>query len=76
MAVHGAAARMMQPAMYWSASAGLIHGAKKCRKKSQAIKAIENGFTSQFTNSVIKQPARLLTDVTDRAKIDLHHHRE
>ena len=42
--------------MYWSASAAGIHAAKICRKNSHAIAAIENGFTSQFTNSVTKRP--------------------
>src|SRR5512139_2658436 len=56
MAVHGAAARMMLPAMYWSASPGEIHGLNTYRKKAHAIAAIENGFTSQFTNSVTNSP--------------------
>jgi hypothetical protein len=56
MAVHGAAARMMHPAMYWSASAGEIHGLKSRRKNTHAISAIENGLTSQFTKSVTKRP--------------------
>src|SRR5687767_765836 len=56
MAVQGAAAKMMQPAMYWSASAGLIHAENAYRKKSQARMAIENGFTSQFTKSVMSNP--------------------
>jgi len=36
MAVHGAAARMILPAMYWSASPGEIHGLKAYRKKAHA----------------------------------------
>ncbi len=47
---------MIAPAMYWSASAGAIHGANRCRKNSQASSAIENGFTSQLTNSVTSRP--------------------
>ncbi len=54
--MHGAAARMIVPATYWSASAGPIHGRNRCLKNSQAISAIENGFTSQFTNSVTRIP--------------------
>ncbi len=56
MAVQGAAARMMQPAMYWSASVGGIHGLKRTRKKSHAMAAIENGFTSQLMMSVMTRP--------------------
>ena len=56
MAVQGAAARMMLPAMYWSASAGEIQRLNTYRKNNQAIAAIENGFTSQFTNSVTNRP--------------------
>jgi len=33
MAVHGAAARMIVPAMYWSASAALIHPPKQMAKE-------------------------------------------
>src|SRR3990172_12364107 len=47
MAVQGAAARMMTPAMYWSASAGVIQAEKMWRKKTHPISAMENGFTSQ-----------------------------
>jgi len=56
MAVHGAAARMIAPAMYWSASAGSIHAANRCLKNSHASSAIENGFTSQLTNNVTRSP--------------------
>mgnify|MGYP003334723568 CR=1 FL=1 len=55
-AVHGAAARMMVPAMYWSASAAGIHDAKSTRKNSQAMAAIENGLTTQLTKSVTNRP--------------------
>ena len=54
MAVHGAAARMMQPAMYWSASACGIQAAKTNRKNTHARAAIENGLMSQLTKSVTK----------------------
>jgi len=47
---------MMQPAMYWSASAGETQCANTYRKNSHAISAIENGFTSQLTNSVTSNP--------------------
>jgi len=50
---------MMHPAMYWSASAGVIQALKRNRKNSHAIRAIENGFTSQFTNSVTSRPRGL-----------------
>ena len=43
--------------MYWSASAGAIHGLKTYLKNNQAMAAIENGFTSQFTNSVTNRPS-------------------
>src|ERR1051326_7502104 len=52
MAVHGAAARMIHPAMYWSASAGPMNARNMTRKNNQASSAIENGFMSQFTTSV------------------------
>ena len=42
--------------MYWSASAGPIQAANTCWKNSQASSAIENGFTSQLTNSVTSSP--------------------
>ena len=35
IAVQGAAARMITPAMYWLASSGPMSGRKRCRKKSQ-----------------------------------------
>ena len=54
--MHGAAARMMTPAMYSLASSGPIQGVKTWRKKSQPRKAIENGFTSQFTTRVTASP--------------------
>ena len=47
---------MIAPAMYWSASAGSIHASNRCLKNSQASSAIENGFTSQLTNSVTSRP--------------------
>src|SRR5688572_28602675 len=59
MAVQGAADRMMLPAMYWSASADEIQGLKTDRKNNHAVAAIENGFTSQFTNSVTNRPRGL-----------------
>ncbi len=46
----------MTPAMYWSASAGLIQAEKMWRKNSQPMSAIEKGLTSQFTNSVTSSP--------------------
>jgi hypothetical protein len=42
--------------MYWSAWAGLIHGLNTPRKNTEAIAAIENGFTSQLTNNVMTSP--------------------
>jgi len=47
----------MHPAMYWSASLGLMNDAKTNRKKPHANSAIEKGLTTQFTNSVIMSPA-------------------
>ena len=62
IAVHGAAARMMQPAMYWSASCGLMKAEKTGRKKTHARAATENDFTIQFTtSSTIKPAGRRLT---------------
>src|SRR5271157_1780447 len=60
MAVQGAAARMMHPAMYWSASARPMKAANTTRKNSHARNAMENGFTSQFTIRVITSPAGFL----------------
>ena len=60
MAVPGAAARIIVPAMYWLASAGKIHWEKTWRKKSQEIKAMENGLTIQFTNGVTGTPLGFL----------------
>ena len=57
---------MMQPAMYWSASAEVMNAAKMTRKNAHASSAIENGFTSQLMNSVTSSPAgRLPTSFTD-----------
>src|SRR5574341_1700256 len=56
MAVQGAAARMMLPAMYWDASSGEIQAPKTWWKKRYAISAMENGFTSQLTKSVTRSP--------------------
>ena len=56
LAVHGAAARMITPAMYWLASSRPISGRKRWLKNSQPRNAIENGFTSQFTTIVISSP--------------------
>ena len=42
--------------MYWSASAVEIQGLNRTRKKTHAMSAIENGLTSQFTNSVTSRP--------------------
>ncbi len=47
---------MMQPAMYWSASDGVMKDAKTNRKNAQASSAIENGFTTQLMNSVTSSP--------------------
>ena len=47
---------MMQPAMYWSASVGGIQALNSTRKNSQAMAAIENGFTSQLMTSVMTRP--------------------
>ena len=33
-----------------------MSGRKRCRKKSQPKNAIENGFTSQFTTTVMSSP--------------------
>jgi hypothetical protein len=60
MAVQGAAARMMHPAMYWSASARPMNAENTTRKNNYARNAMENGFTSQFTMSVTTKPAGLL----------------
>ena len=49
--------------MYWSASAGVIHALKTWRKNTQPISAIENGLTSQFTNSVTSSPRGSLAHV-------------
>ena len=54
------------PATYWSASSGPIQGGNTWLKKSQPRKAIENGFTSQFTKSVTEDAGRLPTP--DHAK--------
>ncbi len=43
---------MIVPAMYWSASAAPIQGARISRKETQAIAAIEKGLTSQLTRRV------------------------
>lgn len=56
IAVQGAAARMMQPAIYWSASAGVMNGANRNRKKAHANSAIEKGLTTQLTKSVTTRP--------------------
>src|SRR3989304_2935596 len=56
MAVHGAAARMMVPATYWSASPGPISPAKSCLKNTHARKAMLNGLTSQLTNRPTRAP--------------------
>ena len=75
MAVQGAAARMMTPAMYSLASSGPIHGRKRCLKNSQPKKAIENGLTSQLTKIVTTRPPGPLADALDRREVDLEHHR-
>ena len=70
MAVHGAAARMITPAMYWLASSGPIHGVNTWRKNSQPRKAMEKGFTSQLTTRVTPRPAgRLPTPRIDAKSI-------
>ena len=56
MAVHGAAARMMSPAVYSAAVSTGIHGRKRCCMNSQARNAMLNGLTSQFTNNVTASP--------------------
>ena len=61
---------MMTPAMYSLASSGPIHGVNTWRKKSQPRKAIENGFTSQFTTRVTTSPpGRLPTPLIDAKSI-------
>lgn len=66
MAVQGAAARMIQPAMYWSASAGVMKCTNTIRKNAHAKSAIENGFTTQLMKSVTSKPVgRLPTFRTD-----------
>jgi len=47
---------MIAPAMYWSASAGMIQAAKTCPKNSPARRAMENGLTSQLTRRVTNSP--------------------
>ena len=47
---------MMQPAIYWSASAGVMKAEKTKRKNTHASSAIENGFTTQLMNSVTSRP--------------------
>ena len=71
MAVQGAAARMMEPAMYWSASAGDIQGLKIRRKKSQAKKAMLNGLTIQLTKRVTNSPLGFLPTLTTEPKSTL-----
>ena len=56
MAVQGAAARMITPAMYSLARSGPMRGANTCRKNTHPSNAMEKGFTSQFTTSVISRP--------------------
>ena len=56
IAVQGAAARMMAPAMYWSASEGVIQAEKANLKKTQAKRAIVNGFTTQLIKRVTSSP--------------------
>src|SRR5450432_3641220 len=48
---------MMQPAMYWPASDGVMNAAKTKRKNAQASSAMEKGFTNQLMNSVTRSPA-------------------
>ena len=47
---------MIAPAMYRSDSAGVIHEAKTTRENSYAKNAVENGLTTQLTNSVMTSP--------------------
>ena len=68
MAVQGAAARIIEPAMYWSASTGVTQAAKRNRKNSHAKKAIENGFTSQLTTKVTARPFGRLPTLRTEAK--------
>jgi hypothetical protein len=56
MAVQGAAARMIRPAVYSLAISGPIHPANRCCMNSQARNAMLNGLTSQFTNNVTNNP--------------------
>ena len=56
MAVHGAAARMISPAVNPRAVSGSIHAENTCCMKTQARKAIPKGFTSQLTNRVTRRP--------------------
>ena len=54
--------------MYWPASAVGIQAANTCRKNSQAMNAIENGFTSQLTKSVTNRPRGRLPTCRMEAK--------
>ncbi len=59
MAVQGAAARMMRPAVYSAASSGEIQAPKRCRMNTHASNAMLNGLTSQLTKSVTASPLGL-----------------
>ena len=56
IAVQGAAARMISPAVYSLAISGPIHAAKRCCMNTHASRAILNGLISQFTTSVTSSP--------------------
>src|SRR4029077_2799679 len=68
MAVQGDAARMIEPAIYWSASPGVTQAAKRYRKNSHAKRAIEKGFTSQLTTKVTVRPFGRLPTLRTEAK--------
>ena len=56
MAVHGAAASKIRPAIWESSCSAGKWAANTWRTKIQPSRAIENGFTAQFTNRVTPMP--------------------
>ena len=56
IAVQGAAARMISPAIYSPIRSAGSRSANRCCRKSTASSAIENGFTNQLTNRVMPMP--------------------
>jgi hypothetical protein len=74
MAVQGAAPRIIAPATYWLAWVGEIHREKTWRKKSQEIKAMENGLTIEFTNGVTGTPLGFLAHRLNCGEIHFHQH--